>query len=139
MCKCTHKLMSFFPSCTCMRVCMRVCIHTSAYNYNFREPTSCWSTNLEDVYVVPFVQRVGAAVTFSASPVEIFRLFFTTTLLATIVEETNRYAREVLGDSAEAKWVDVVAEDIWAFLGFALLMRINRLPQLHRRCITISP
>ena len=33
------------------------------------------------------------------------------------MEDTNHYAREVLGDSAEAKWVDVVAEDIWAFLG----------------------
>ena len=45
--------------------------------FTFREPTSCWSPDLD---VAPFVQHVGPAVTFSASPVEIFRLFFTTTL-----------------------------------------------------------
>ena len=112
-------------------ICLQLHLH-----FTFSEPTSCWSPNLEDVDVAPFVQRVGPAVTFSASPVEIFRL---TTLLATIVEETNRYAREVLGDSAEANWVDVVAEDVWAFLGFALLMGINRLPQLHLYWSTISP
>ena len=81
--------------------------------------------------VAPFVQPVGPAVNLPATLVGIFRLFFTTTLIASIVEETNRYAREVLGDAATTKWVDVVAEDVWAFLGFALLMGINRLPQLH--------
>ena len=97
---------------------------------NFRETTSCWSTDLTGVDVAPFIQPVGPAVNLPQTLVGIFRLFFTTTLVASIVEETNRYAREVLGDNATT-WVDVVAEDIWAFLGFALLMGINRLPQLH--------
>ena len=48
-----------------------------------------------------------------------------------IVEQTNAYAHEVLGDAAGDKWSDVTAEDIRAFLGFALLMGINRLPQLR--------
>ena len=63
--------------------------------------------------------------------VGIFRLFFTSALVGTIVHETNAYARQVLGDAASGKWEDVDANDIWAFLGFALLMGINRLPQLH--------
>ena len=56
---------------------------------------------------------------------------FTSAIVSLIVSETNAYAREILGDSAAQKWTDVTAEDIWAFLGFALLMGINRLPQLH--------
>ena len=82
--------------------------------------------------VSPFVQPVGPAGILPPTVLGVFRLFFTTTLMATIVEETNRYARQVLGDAADAKWLDVTAEDIWAFLGFALLMGINKLPQLHQ-------
>ena len=54
--------------------------------------------------------------------------FFTATLVTILVDETNAYAREVLGDSAGT---DVTCDDIWVFLGFALLMRMNRLPQLQ--------
>ncbi len=86
---------------------------------------------MEGVDVAPFVQPVGPTVNIPATFAGIFRLFFTTTLVTMIVEETNQYAREVLGDSVTNKWVDVVEADIWAFLGFALLMGINRLPQLH--------
>ena len=97
-------------------------------DFTFRETTYNWSTDLEDVDISPFIQRVRP---FSASVLEIFQLFFTTTLMATIVGETNHYARKVLGESAGAKWEDVVEEDLWAFLGFALPMGINRLPQLR--------
>ena len=100
-------------------------------DFTFRETTYNWSADLQDIDVSPFNQRVQPAVPFSASVLEIFRLFFTTTVMATIVNETNNYAREVLGESAGAKWEDVVEEDLWAFLGFALLMGINRLPQLR--------
>ena len=80
----------------------------------------------------PFVQPVGPAGILPPTILGMFRLFFTTTLMATIVEETNRYAWQVLWDAADAKWLDVTAENIWAFLGFALLMGINKLPQLHQ-------
>ena len=118
-----------------MRLCplngARACRNNapSPVNELILETTSCWSADLTGVDVAPFVQPVGPAVNLPATLVGIFRLFFTTTLIASIVEETNRYAREVLGDAATTKWVDVVAEDVWAFLGFTLLMGINRLPQ----------
>ena len=41
-----------------------------------------------------------------------------------IVQETNRYAHQVLGPEANTKWTDVTAEDIWTFPGFALLTGI---------------
>jgi hypothetical protein len=67
---------------------------------------------MEGVDVAPFVQPVGPTVNIPATFASISRLFFTTTLVTMIVEETNRYAREVLGDSVTSKWVDVVEEDI---------------------------
>ena len=85
--------------------------------FTFKETTYNWTTDLEDIEVSPFTQKVGSAVLFSASVLEIFRLFFTTTLVATIVGETNRCAREVLGESAGAKWEDVVEEELsWDLL-----------------------
>ena len=78
-----------------------------------------------------FVEPVGPTTIIPYTVVGMFRLFFTSALIGSIVHETNRYAHEVLGDEASAKWADVTADDIWAFLGFALLMGINRLPQLH--------
>ena len=63
--------------------------------------------------------------------VGIFRLFFTSTLIQLIVSETNNYAAQILGDDVGVKWTNVDEDDIWAFLGFALLMEINWLPQLH--------
>ena len=77
------------------------------------------------------MEPVGPAIILPTTVVGIFRLFFTSALVGTIVHETNKYARQVLGDAASGKWEDVDADDISAFLGFALLMGINRLPQLH--------
>ena len=78
-----------------------------------------------------FVEPVGPRVILPPTVLDLFRLFFTSTLISMIVDQTNSYAHKVLGDVARDKWSDVMAEDIWAFLGFALLMGINRLPQLR--------
>ena len=87
-----------------------------------------WSDQTHDVPVAAFMEPVGPTSILPPTVLGIFKLFFTTTLMATIVEQTNVYARQVLGDAAEWKWTDA---DIWAFLGFALSMGINRLPQTH--------
>ena len=87
----------------------------------------------------PFIQPVGPAVILPPTVLGVFRLFFTTALMATIVEEANRYTRQVLGDAADGKWVDVDADEMWAFLGFVLHMGINKLPQMHRPSVSLSP
>ena len=79
----------------------------------------------------PFVQPVGPSNILPPTVLEIFQLFFTSALMATVVEQTNIYAHQVLGDSAEGRWTDVTPEDMWAFLGFVILMGINRLPQIN--------
>ena len=83
------------------------------------------------VDVAPFIQPVGPVVPLPANFGGILKLFFTSALMTTIVEETNRYARQVLGEVSSTEWLDVTENDIWAFFGFCLLMGINRLPQLH--------
>ena len=48
------------------------------------------------------------------------------------MRRTNMHGRFWgMRQAASGKWEDVDADDISAFLGFALLMGINRLPQLH--------
>ena len=92
---------------------------------------SDWSTSTHDVDVRGFVEPVGPTSILPPTVLEMFQLFFTSAIVGMIVEQTNAYANEVLGDVAGDKWSDVTPEDIRAFLGFALLMEINRLPQLR--------
>ena len=46
------------------------------------------------------------------------------------MEQTNKYAHQVLGEAGD-QWEEVNAEDIWAFLGFSIMMGINKVPALH--------
>ena len=47
---------------------------------------------------------VEPRVNFPPTVLGVFHLFFTTTLIASIVEQTNMYAKQVSGDEIEAKW-----------------------------------
>ncbi len=76
-----------------------------------------------------FTRAVGPAVPNSTSILETFKLFFTAAWLRLLVEQTNRYAVEVLGERASS-WEDVTDSEILAFLGFAILVGINQLPAL---------
>ena len=46
------------------------------------------------------------------------------------MEQTNLYANQVMSDEQYAKWVHVNEEEIWAYMGFVILMGINHLPAL---------
>ena len=73
---------------------------------------------------------MGPTVTISESPLEIFELFFSDDLVELVVEESNRYSREVMGDERYAKWRKITADEIKALLGFSILMGIVELPSL---------
>ena len=70
--------------------------------YSYRG--SDWSTH--DVDVRDFVQPVGPAVIL---PPTVLGLFCTSALVGTIVDQTNTYAHEILGDAAREKWNDVTS------------------------------
>ena len=90
-----------------------------------------WSEQLKDVIMEPFVETVGPNLPLAPdiTVLGLFRLFFTTTLMASIVAQTNTYARTILGE--DPRWEDVTESEIWAFFGFCVLMGVNRLPALH--------
>ena len=80
--------------------------------------------------IQPFTSHVGPTVPIPDSPLELFELFFTADLQEKIVDETNRYARQVMGDVRYTSWTKITREELKAFIGFSILMGINRLPSL---------
>ena len=85
---------------------------------------------LTSVVIQPFQQPTGPAVSISAVILEVFQMFFTTSLIDLIVEQSNLYASQVMGPEAYVAWEKIVAEEIWAFFGFMILMGINQLSSL---------
>ena len=59
-----------------------------------------------------------------------FELFFSDDLLDIIVEESNRYAAQVMGDECYREWRKITHEEVKAFFGFSILMGIDHLPSV---------
>ena len=78
----------------------------------------------------PFTSHVGPTVPIPDTPLEVFELFFTSDLQERIVVESNRYARQVMGDQRYQNWTKITREELKAFIGFSILMGINRLPSV---------
>ena len=76
--------------------------------------------------ILPFTSSVGPTIPIPESPLEVFELFFTPTIVDEIVDQTNRYAEEVMGVEAYVSWKTISEEDIRAFIGFSILMGINQ-------------
>ena len=62
-------------------------------------------------------------------PLGLFSLFFDDNLVSLIVEETNRYASQVLEGTTKQWSTD--AKEIRAYFGFMILMGINQLPEIR--------
>ena len=80
-----------------------------------------------DITVNEFTEVVGP--TFEVNdPVDVFGEFLTNDLLQMIVLETNRYAAACIErDERDNVW-ETSIDEIKSFLGFCILMGINRLP-----------
>ena len=89
-----------------------------------------WTSERSPVTVRPFTGRAGPASPIPACILLIFKLIFTSTLMESIVEQTNLYARQTMGDLAYQRWTPVTDEELWAYLGFSILMAVNRLPSI---------
>ena len=71
----------------------------------------------------------------SSDPTEMFLAFFTPELIDHIVAETNRYASHCLssthtGDGPVPQW-ETDSNEVKAYLGFCILMGMNKLPDLY--------
>lgn len=77
----------------------------------------------------PFVQPTGPRVDIPSMAKEIFFLFFTSSVLEHIVEQSNKYAAECMGEQFQT-WQPITVEELCAYFGFMILMGIVRLPSL---------
>lgn len=91
---------------------------------------SNWSNTLAPVTIQPFTS-VGSTVQIPDSPIDIFNIFFTEDFLQGIVEESNRYARQVLGQELFDKWTEITLSELRAYMGFCILIGINKLPSIE--------
>ena len=89
-----------------------------------------WSSTLTPIPIPPFSSPVGSTIDIPASPIDTFDLMFTLDLLDDMVEQTNLYAKEVMGEEKFNSWCKVTREELRAYLGFCILMGINHLPAL---------
>ena len=94
-----------------------------------------WSDEGSSVTVHPFSMDVGPTIQLGDDPTDIFLRFFAPQLLDHIVTETNLFACQCLSSAHEGEgppptW-ETNTEEIKDYLGFAILMGINRLPDLY--------
>lgn len=89
-----------------------------------------WTDNLTPVTIKDFNSSPGPTLPIPNTPLEVFELFFSQDLQEKIVEESNRYAQQVMGDDKYSSWKKITVEELKAFLGFSILMGINRLPSI---------
>lgn len=81
--------------------------------------------------VAPFTQPVGPTVPISTSPVEVFTLFFTDNIVTHIVEQSNLYAKQVLGEERYVEWEKISATELRAYFGFKILMGLYPKPAVR--------
>ena len=86
-----------------------------------------WTKTLKRNKINSFIS-IGPAVAILKSPLEVFQLFFTPELLDVIMQETNKYAKQVMGNEKFAKWRKMDVTELKALLGFKILMAMNNLP-----------
>ena len=91
-----------------------------------------WSDTGSSVNVEPFTIDVGPTIPLE-DPSDIFMTFFTPQLLEHIVTETKRFACQCLSATHEGKGPPTweTNAEMKAYMGFAILMGINRLPDLY--------
>ena len=89
-----------------------------------------WSTNLTSLTMSDFNSSVGPTVPVPEKASEVFDLMFTPSFMDMIVEQSNLYARQVMGEEKYATWEKITREELRAYLGFCILMGIAHLPAL---------
>ena len=90
-----------------------------------------WTNTLNPVTIQPFTSPVGPTVPIPESPVDVFDLFFTDDILQKTVEESNRYAQQVMGQEKYDNWRKITIPELRAHMGFSILMGVNKLPEIE--------
>jgi len=89
-----------------------------------------WKDELTPTSTELFHSTTGPRVAIPSVVKEIF-LFFTTTVLQHIVDQSNKYALEFLEEVGRREtWTMITIEELLAYLGFMILMGIVKLPSI---------
>lgn len=97
-------------------------------------PTKTFSKATDDFLDTPGPRRAPPS---NASPIDYFNLFFTPSLLESIVIETNRYASQFIqshdlsDNSRIKKWTETNVQEIRAFIAVLLEMGITKKPTMY--------
>ena len=89
-----------------------------------------WSEMTRNIGIEPFVQDTGpnvANLAENGTPKDFFFELFKPTMIETIVEQTNKYAREMIAakPNGDRLWADTNPAEIRAYLGVLILMGIQ--------------
>ena len=106
---------------------MNIYMHTLTVDPSTAE----WSTTIQDHPRQQFTQPMGPKEPIPDSPSEIFGLFFTPEILGYIVEETNRYAEQMMTPAQLLQWKPLTVEELKANMGFCILIGIVKEPALE--------
>ena len=88
-----------------------------------------WSSTLSPVDIAPFTQPVGPTVEIPTSELEVFSLFFTEEICSYIMEQSNLYAEQILGEKYE-EYRQITVEELKAYFGFKILMGLYPKPAM---------
>ena len=128
----------------CIRTCtmhmpVHVCIHTctcmctpvhfcSVYNHPREQTQIGWTMTPSYISVESCIVPVGPLVPSSCDPLA---HFFTNDILSLIVRETNQFAAPCLAAANSTGTWETNLDEIKAYLGFMIVMGVNRLPEIR--------
>ena len=107
-------------------------IHASyiKYHTSYSSSNITCSKVLKSITVHSFGHPVGLQEVVPNSVLGTFFLFFTQNLLEYIVQQTNKFALECMGEEKYETWDKINVDDLRAFMGFMILMGIVHLPSI---------
>ena len=93
-----------------------------------------WSEMTRNIGIEPFMQDTGpnvANLAENGTPKDFFFELFKPTMIETIVEQTNKYARDMIAakPNGDRLWEETNPAEIRAYLGVLILMGIHSLPR----------
>ena len=111
--------------CACVCTCELVCCKS------YSSENISWTEQLTPIIVQDFNKTPGPKLTIPHTVKETFFLLFTPMLLELIVEQSNKYTAECIGEEKYAKWNEITVEELCAYMGFMLLMGVVHMPSLY--------
>ena len=86
-----------------------------------------WCSNLTPPTIGYSTSPVGPTVPIPEKASKVFDLMFTPTIMDTMVEQSNLYAQQVIGEKY-GSWKKITMEELRAYFGFCILMGVAHLP-----------